>query len=72
MAQFEYKGDFFTTFCIILAMETIYYYKQRGSKLLAILEVDVCKAFDIVEHTILISELLKSSVCQIVAKISYI
>ena len=66
--QFAYKKDFSTTLCSFIMTETIQYYRQRNSNVIATL-LDCSKAFDLVNYQILFNELIKRGLCPLACRL---
>lgn len=66
--QFAYKKDFSTSLCTFAALETIQYYKSRGSRVIATL-LDCSKAFDRVKYHKLFQLLIDRDICPLVTRL---
>ena len=66
--QFAYKKDFSTSLCTFTVMETIQYYRSRGSRVIASL-LDCSKAFDRVRYSKLFQILTDRGLCPLVIRL---
>ena len=65
--QFAFKKDYSTTMCSFMVTETIQYYKNKGSNVIASL-LDFSKAFDRVKYDKLFSILFSKNLCPLVLR----
>ena len=68
--QFAYKSNFSTTMCTFMVLETIEYYKNKGSSVYISL-LDSSKAFDYLKYDILFNKLLKKNLCPLVIRMLF-
>ena len=66
--QFAYKSDSSTALCTFLVIETIQYYRSRGSSVYALL-LDATKAFDKVKFSKLFELLITRNVCPLLIRL---
>ena len=66
--QFAYKKEYSTSLCSFLVVETIQYYRSRGSNVLALL-LDATKAFDRVKYSKLFNNLIDRDVCPVIIRL---
>ena len=66
--QFGFKSDSSTTLCSFMVLETIAYYKNRGSNVHMLL-LDASKAFDRVNYTKLFDKLIKKGMCPLIVRL---
>ena len=66
--QFAYKKDFSTSLCSFLVLETIQYYKSRGSNVY-MLSLDCTKAFDKVQFSKLFNTLIQKDICPLIIRL---
>ena len=66
--QFAYKNSFSTSMCSFLVIETIEYYRSRGSNVFTLL-LDATKAFDRVQYSKLFKMLINRGVCMLVVRL---
>ena len=62
--QFSYQQNCSTTMCSWLALETISYFNRNGSEVFCTL-MDMTKAFDLVQHSVLFRKLIDQKVSMI-------
>ena len=66
--QFAYKSNFSTSLCTFLVVETIQYYRFRGSNVYALL-LDASKAFDRVKYSKLFEVILERKLCPLIVRL---
>ena len=66
--QFAYKSNFSTSLCTFLVVETIQYYRSRGSNVYALL-LDASKAFDRVKYSKLFEVMLERKICPLIVRL---
>ena len=66
--QFAYKSKFSTTMCTFMVLETIQYYRDRGSPVYVTL-LDSSKAFDYVRFDIMFNKLRRKGLCPLVIRL---
>lgn len=66
--QCAYKDQFSTTLCTFMVLETIQYYRDRGSCVYATL-LDCSKAFDYVKFDALFTKLLDRKLCPLISRV---
>ena len=66
--QFGYKEKLSTTMCSFMVLETIEYYKSKGSNVHMLL-LDASKAFDRVDYIKLFDKLVKKRMCPLTIRI---
>ena len=62
--QFAYKKDFSTSLCSFLVLETIQYYKSRGSNVY-MLSLDCTKAFDKIQFSKFLNTLIEKDIIRL-------
>ena len=65
--QFAYKKEFSTSLCSFLVLETIQYYKSRGSDVY-MMTLDCTKAFDKVQFSKLFNTLIDKDICPLIVR----
>ena len=68
--QFAYKAGFSTTMCTFMVLETIQYYRSKGSNVYVTL-LDCSKAFDMVNFDKLFICLLERDLCPLVTRLLF-
>ena len=66
--QFAYKSEYSTSLCTFMVLETIQYYRSRGSNVYALL-LDATKAFDRVKYSKLFEVLLEKKICPLIVRL---
>ena len=66
--QFGFKGKSSTTMCTFMVLETIEYYKSKGSKVHVLL-LDASKAFGRVNYIKLFDKLMKKGMCPLTVRL---
>merc|ERR1711951_125526 len=66
--QFGFKSKSSTTMCSFMVLETIEYYKSKGSKVHVLL-LDASKAFDRVNYIKLFDKLMKKGMCPLTVRL---
>ena len=66
--QFAYKKNFSTSLCSFLVLETIQYYKSRGTNVY-MLSLDCTKAFDKVQFSKLFNTLIEKAICPLIIRL---
>ena len=66
--QFAYKPEYSTSLCTFLVLETIQYYRSRGSNVYA-LSLDASKAFDKVKYSKLFEQLQRKNICPLIVRL---
>ena len=66
--QFAYKSECSTSLCTFLVLETIQYYRSRGSNVYA-LSLDASKAFDKVKYSKLFEQLQSKNICPLIIRL---
>ena len=66
--QFGYKEKLSTTMCSFMVLETIEYYKSKGSNVHVLL-LDASKAFDRVDYIKLFNKLVKKGMCPLTIRL---
>ena len=65
--QFSYQPNVSTSMCIWMAIETISYFSRNGSDIFSCL-MDMSKAFDTVQHSVLFEKLLEQGLPCIIVR----
>ena len=66
--QYAYKANFSTSMCSFLVIETIDYYRSKGSNVYAVL-LDASSAFDKVQYDKLFKLLIQRKVCNLILRL---
>ena len=66
--QFGYKEKLSTSMCSFMVLETIEYYKSKGSSVHVVL-LDASKAFDRVDYIMLFEKLIKKGMCPLTVRL---